>query len=86
MLPPLALAAALGLRGPPGQLLVPMGLSSGGNSVTLGQVAAGAVLDVAEPGNALATGRRFGAWLRAQPAAPRFAVVHAFSTHNLLLR
>ena len=29
---------------------------------------------------------RFGTWLRAQPAPPRFAVVHAFSTHNFLLR
>ena len=87
MLPPLALAAALGLRGPPGRLLVPMGLSGGGNTVTLGQEAAQAVLDVAaEPVDVLATGRRFGAWLRAQPAPPRFAVVHAFSTHNLLLR
>ncbi len=25
-------------------------------------------------------------WLRAQPTRPRFAVVHAFSTHNLLVR
>jgi NitT/TauT family transport system ATP-binding protein/nitrate/nitrite transport system substrate-binding protein len=86
MLPPLALAAALGLRGPPGRLLVPMGLSGGGNTVTLGLEAAHAVLDMAEPHNALAAGRRFGAWLRGQPAPPRFAVVHAFSTHNLLLR
>jgi NitT/TauT family transport system ATP-binding protein/nitrate/nitrite transport system substrate-binding protein len=86
MLPPLALAVALGLRGPPGRLLVPMGLSSGGNTVTLGRAAAAAVLDGATPADALAAGRRFGAWLRAQPAPPRFAVVHAFSTHNLLLR
>jgi NitT/TauT family transport system ATP-binding protein/nitrate/nitrite transport system substrate-binding protein len=86
MLPPLALAAALGLRGPPSRLLVPMGLSGGGNTVTLGQEAARAVLDPAKSRGALAAGRRFGAWLRAQPATPRFAVVHAFSTHNLLLR
>jgi two-component system, oxyanion-binding sensor len=86
MLPPLALASALGLRGPPGRLLVPMGLSGGGNSVTLGRAAALAVLDGANPLGALAIGRRLGAWARAQPAPPRFAVVHAFSTHNLLLR
>jgi NitT/TauT family transport system ATP-binding protein/nitrate/nitrite transport system substrate-binding protein len=86
MLPPLALAANLGLRGPPGRLLVPMGLTGGGNTVTLGQEAARSVLDVARSCDALAAGRRFGAWLWAQPQPPRFAVVHAFSTHNLLLR
>lgn len=86
MLPPLALAAALGLRGPPGRLLVPMALSAGGNTVTIGRAAAAAVLDGPALPDALAAGRRFGAWLRAQPAPPRFAVVHAFSTHNLLLR
>lgn len=86
LLPPLALSAALGLRGPPGRLLVPMGLSSGGNTVTLGREAAQAVLDDAGPHDALAAGRRFGEWLRHLPAPPRFAVVHAFSTHNLLLR
>ncbi len=86
MLPPLALAAALGLRGPPGRLLVPMGLSAGGNTVTLGRAAAEAVQTAPVASDALAAGRRFGTWLRAQSAPPRFAVVHAFSTHNLLLR
>jgi NitT/TauT family transport system ATP-binding protein/nitrate/nitrite transport system substrate-binding protein len=86
MLPPLALAASLGLRGPPGRLLVPMGLSAGGNTVTIGRAAAAEVLAGPAPADALEAGRRFGAWLRAQPAPPRFAVVHAFSTHNLLLR
>ena len=86
LLPPLALAAALGLRGPPGRLIVPMGLSSGGNTVTLGREAAQAVLASGSPHDALAAGRRLGAWLRDLPAPPRFAVVHAFSTHNLLLR
>lgn len=86
MLPPLALATALGLRGPPGRVLVPMGLSAGGNTVTIGRAAAEAVLQGLAPSDALAAGRGFGAWLRAQPAPPRFAVVHAFSTHNLLLR
>ena len=33
MLPPLALASALGLRGPPAKLIVPMGLSQGGNTI-----------------------------------------------------
>lgn len=86
MLPPLALAASLGLRGPPGRLQVPMALSAGGNTVTLNRAAADAVLDKSPPSDALTLGRRFGAWLRAQASPPRFAVVHAFSTHNLLLR
>lgn len=86
MLPPLALAAALGLRGSPGRLLVPMGLSAGGNTITIGRAAADAVAGGTSPADALEAGHRFGSWLRAQPAPPRFGVVHAYSTHNLLLR
>ena len=36
MLPPLALAAALGLRGPKVDLIVPMGLTQGGNAIVVG--------------------------------------------------
>jgi NitT/TauT family transport system ATP-binding protein/nitrate/nitrite transport system substrate-binding protein len=86
VLPPLALAAALGLRGPPGGLLVPMALSAGGNTIAISRAAAEAVMDGAAPGDALAAGHGFGTWLRAQAEPPPFAVVHAFSTHNLLLR
>jgi NitT/TauT family transport system ATP-binding protein/nitrate/nitrite transport system substrate-binding protein len=77
MLPPLALAASAGLRGPKARLLVPMSLSQGGNAIAVSHAAA----------DALSTGGgRLLDWLRAEPAPPRFAVVHAFSTHNLLLR
>jgi ABC-type nitrate/sulfonate/bicarbonate transport system substrate-binding protein len=81
MLPPLALAACAGLRGPRAKLLVPLALSQGGNAI----VASNAVIA------GLTTGDdpprlRLLEWLRAQPTKPRFAVVHAFSTHNLLLR
>lgn len=86
LLPPLALAAALGLRGPPARVIVPMGLSAGGNTITLATNVAHQVLQGRVPTDALNTGRAFAAWLRLQPAPPRFAVVHAFSTHNLLLR
>ncbi|MGE0417055.1 MAG: CmpA/NrtA family ABC transporter substrate-binding protein [Acetobacteraceae bacterium] len=79
MLPPLALAAAIGLRGPSSPLIVPMGLTQGGNSIVLGGQAGAAVTDGRPGGHLLA-------WLRGQPAPPRFAVVHRFSTHNLLLR
>jgi two-component system, oxyanion-binding sensor len=36
MLPPLVLASAMGLRGPAVRLIVPMGLSQGGNTIVLG--------------------------------------------------
>jgi ABC-type nitrate/sulfonate/bicarbonate transport system substrate-binding protein len=79
VLPPLALALTLGLRGPPVRLVVPMGLSQGGNTVVLGGESA------KEPGNQ-PPGARLLAWLAARSEKPRFAVVHRFSTHNLLLR
>jgi ABC-type nitrate/sulfonate/bicarbonate transport system substrate-binding protein len=73
ILPPLAIASVLGLRGRKTDLIVPMSLSANGNAVTLakhfeadfraqgiGRVAAGRVL--------------------------RLAVVHSYSTHDLLLR
>ena len=83
MLPPLALAAAMGLGRPPARLLVPMGLTLGGNSIVLGG-AAMADMEQGAPPPVLA--RRLVAWMRRQTQRPRFAVVHDFSTHNLLLR
>ena len=83
MLPPLALAAVAGLRGPPTRLLVPMGISQGGNAVVVSRAVSAALpepLPAAETASALRT------WLRDQRTPPRFAVVHVFSTHNLLLR
>ena len=80
MLPPLALAMAGGLRGPAVPLRVPMGLSEGGNSVVVAPRIAAALAGAADLGAALA------GWVRAQPQPPRLAVVHVFSTHNLLLR
>jgi NitT/TauT family transport system ATP-binding protein/nitrate/nitrite transport system substrate-binding protein len=84
MLPPLALAAALGLRGPPVRLFVPMGLTAGGNSIVVNPAAADACAATADDAPAAAAGLL--AWMRAQPARPRLGVVHMFSTHNLLLR
>jgi NitT/TauT family transport system ATP-binding protein/nitrate/nitrite transport system substrate-binding protein len=83
MLLPLAFAATAGLRGAPVRLIIPMGISQGGNTVTVS-------CDIAAdlPGQlsreAAAAGLR--AWLHRQKAPPRFAVVQVFSTHNLLLR
>ncbi len=85
MLPPLALAVALGLRGPSAPIVVPMGISLNGNSVTVSRKIADAIA-ADGPADAMETGRRLCAWLKSQTTNPRFAVVHTFSTHNLLLR
>ena len=85
MLPPLALAMTLGLRGSATPVTVPMGISLNGNSVTVSHEIADAV-DAGGPAGVVAAGRRFSAWLRTRGKRPRFAVVHIFSTHNLLLR
>ena len=85
VLPPLALAMALGLRGPKMPIMVPMGISLNGNSVTVSHEIAAAI-GTDETTDAVAIGQRFATWLRTQSRRPRFAVVHTFSTHNLLLR
>jgi NitT/TauT family transport system ATP-binding protein/nitrate/nitrite transport system substrate-binding protein len=73
MLPPLAIATAAGLRGRKTRLIVPMSLSSNGNAVTL---AARWGADFAAGGiNRVAARTRL-----------RLAVVHMYSTHDLLLR
>ena len=79
MPPPLALALAMGLRGPLVKLLVSMGLSQGGNMIVLGGMPPAEVVGL-PPGPAML------AWLRRQNGRPRIAVEHQFSSHNLLLR
>ena len=81
MLPPLALAAAAGLRGPSARLVVPMSLSQGGNAIVVSNQAAESLTQ-----SASGPPVRLREWLQAQQTRPVFAVVHAFSTHNLLLR
>ena len=84
MLPPLALAMGLGLREPAARVIVPMGISLCGNAITLSEALAAPLL---------AGGRRTPretaqalARLLKDRAAPNFAVVHAWSTHDLLFR
>jgi two-component system, oxyanion-binding sensor len=81
MLPPLVLAACAGLIGPKARLVVPLSLSQGGNTIVASNEAAAALLE-----NEMTPRRGLLQWLRAQQTSPRFAVAHAFSTHNLLLR
>ncbi|HVJ51720.1 MAG TPA: CmpA/NrtA family ABC transporter substrate-binding protein [Aliidongia sp.] len=83
MLPPLALAMALGLRVPATPLIVPMSLSLNGNSVTLSNALAAPVLAGGKPAP-LEGGRRLRRALGGK--RPVFATVHSWSTHNLLLR
>lgn len=86
ILPPLALALALGLRGPAARLIVPMSLSLGGNTVTLSKPLAASVHRAA--GDALSAARALRASIvsGACKAPLTLGVVHAYSTHNLLLR
>jgi two-component system, oxyanion-binding sensor len=88
LLPPLALALGLGLSGSDGPepIIVPASLSLNGNTVTLGNRWAEPVLgnDAAAP--AAETARRFRAVVGERGEKPVLAVVHRFSTHNLLLR
>ncbi|HUC12564.1 MAG TPA: CmpA/NrtA family ABC transporter substrate-binding protein [Stellaceae bacterium] len=92
MLPPLALALRLGLSGGAGpeRVVVPAALSLNGNTVTLAErwIAAITANDPRSLGKLgpIETGRRFAAALRGAHAKPHLAVVHTFSTHNLLLR
>lgn len=73
ILPPLAMACAAGLRGRKTNLIIPMSLNSDGSAVTL----AAPLREAFARGGmaALVAGKRL-----------RIAVVHVFSTHNLLLR
>src|SRR3954470_21467662 len=65
MLPPLALAACAGLRGPKTRLVVPMSLSQGGNAIVGSHAAANSLkADTSPPGIRLLE------WLHTQQAKP----------------
>jgi NitT/TauT family transport system ATP-binding protein/nitrate/nitrite transport system substrate-binding protein len=74
------------LRGGPGlPLVVPMSLGLNGNTLTFAAVLADELCDGAES-DAMTLGKRLRRLLAARPGQPRLAVVHPFSSHNLLLR
>lgn len=83
IVPPLAFAVQLGLRGVAQPMFIPYTLSAGGNTVTL---ASGLARQVRARGERddLDTLPALAACLREQPLT--LGVVHAFSTHNMLLR
>ncbi len=85
ILPPLALAVSLGLRGTGRPLIVPMALSLNGNSISVSNALVQA-LALAPEASAAEAGARLRQIVRTRSTKLRFAVVHVYSTHNLLLR
>lgn len=83
IVPPLAFAVQLGIRGAPAQLIIPYTISVGGNSVTLGRPLAQQTRDLASAEN-LSMAQALATSLRKRSVT--LGVVHAYSTHNLLLR
>ncbi len=80
MLSPLAIAMSLGLRGKPTELIIPACVSLNGDAITLATHLADPLLREGRPDPV-----EMAARLR--PLLPlRLAVVHAFSTQELLLR
>lgn len=85
IVPPLAFAVMLGLRGRAEPLIIPHMISLGGNTITVAKPFA------QELSAAAAEGKRtipeaLASCLRPGRAPPVLAVVHTYSTHNLLLR
>ncbi len=86
IVPPLAFAVTLGLRGVAQPLIIPHTLSLGGNTVTIGPELAARIRTVAMRDNAIPP-QAFATALREEKVnALPLGIVHAYSTHNLLLR
>jgi NitT/TauT family transport system ATP-binding protein/nitrate/nitrite transport system substrate-binding protein len=83
IVPPLAFAVSLGIRGPAQPLVIPYTLSAGGNTVTLGRRLAEEVKEHSRR-DGLTTVEALAACLRGRDLT--LGIVHAYSTHNLLLR
>jgi NitT/TauT family transport system ATP-binding protein/nitrate/nitrite transport system substrate-binding protein len=83
--PPLGLAMEFGLRPAATRLIVPLSLSLNGNSIVLADRLAAALFDGATGLSPRDSGARLAARI-AGGLRPRLAVVHRFSTHDLLLR
>ena len=83
ILPPLAFAVSLGLRGAAQPLVIPYGLSLGGNTITLEKRLGDILREESRGGEGMAS--VLANRLKAGDVAP-LAVVHEYSTHHLLLR
>ncbi|HJR55547.1 MAG TPA: CmpA/NrtA family ABC transporter substrate-binding protein [Rhizomicrobium sp.] len=85
VVPPLAFAIDQGLRGLSQPLIVPCNLSLGGNTVTLAQDLAVRVRELTAKEN-LTTPQALAQILKGRSEPLPLGIVHAYSTHNLLLR
>ncbi|MGD0635317.1 MAG: CmpA/NrtA family ABC transporter substrate-binding protein [Beijerinckiaceae bacterium] len=86
IVPPLAFAVELGVRGACRSMIMPCSISLGGNTITLESRLAARVRALAAQ-EGLSTAKAFALCLREQNGEPlSLGIVHAYSTHNLLLR
>lgn len=85
IVPPLAFAIELGLRGISQQLIIPAAVSLGGNTVTLSRDLAAQVTQRAAQ-DSLSTPQALADCIAGRDQPLTLGVVHAYSTHNLLLR
>src|SRR5271157_129562 len=83
IVPPLAFAVSLGLRGPAQPLIIPYNVSLGGDTITLAKDLAGELRDEARR---LGYAPALAARLKASEGGKTLAVVHDYSNHNLALR
>ena len=83
IVPPLAFAVELGLRGISQPLIVPCSVSLGGNTVTLER---GLAARVREAAQSLSMPQALAAQIAGRDTPLPLGIVHAYSTHNLLLR
>jgi NitT/TauT family transport system ATP-binding protein/nitrate/nitrite transport system substrate-binding protein len=85
ILPPLAFAVELGLRGASQALIIPCSISLGGNTVTLSRELAQSVRARAKDKD-LSPVQSLAQCLAGRSEPLPLGIVHAYSTHNLLLR
>lgn len=85
ILPPLAFAVELGLRGASQPLFIPCNISLGGNTVTLARELARSVRSLTQV-RGISIVEALAECLRARGEPLPLGIVHAYSSHNLLLR
>lgn len=85
IVPPLAFAVELGMRGLSQPMIVPYNISLGGNTITLERDLAASTRGLAAE-QSISLPKALAARLREKTEPVTLGIVHHFSTHNLLLR
>lgn len=85
IVPPLAFAIEMGVRGVSQKLIIPCNLSLGGNTITLSRDLAARVRAAASR-DGLSIAAALAQCLKGRTEPLPLGIVHAYSTHNLLLR